>query len=645
MPDLRVDIKTSADVSGANEATAALQRTTAAANALGESSTSSAEAAVKSQAAIEQAASSASKLTDALSSAAGAGDNATAAVQAVASRADAAVPAIDAATKNTVKLGGSFSDLIRRGSPAHELLDGILQGSLRSSTGVLALTRAVTGLSRGFALGGMGLFTTAVAGLAAVALLAAKNLKLTGESAEESQKKFQDAKKAADELGRTELTQLETALQRVTAQAERETKAFTELEAAKGKVANADLALRTAQIQNNPRLTAEQKVTEEIRVREQFQRAADARDLELSAKKVEEAKKVAQAASQNLLAPQAQVTAFDAETDRLRTLREQRAQLQADIQRNNEEQARRTPASTNIGNIGVATAGFNPESIRLNEELKKAPVISDEEVKASEARADAVRKTLEAEKEKARIAQETYADAQASYRLLEQTQKTVSSLTAQTTRVTAIPELVKARQEDRTTKAQRDRDLGPNPEAVKLTTANEQISGRIKELSDAILRSQQPGKSPENLARQGEIDSLTATRDQNLNQIDAFNRAPTKTDIRKSDLRAAGKDVSKDLKLDPKPIEDAETKKNDELLKLAQDNNAGLKGIADTITALPPPPKPDTGPVLSGLIEYNGQTVAAFRGVNQNFIEIGKILRTQAQQIESLSRQMSQASP
>jgi hypothetical protein len=640
MADLRVDIKTTADVSGANAATEALKATTAAANQLGSSAGAATSAVSTTQDALKETSKQSADLSSQLVETARRADEAQAAIAGVAGKSEGVAGAAATAAKSTAQLGSSFSDLIRRGSPAHELLDGVLQGSLRSSTGVLALTRAVTGLFRGFSAGGIGLFVTALAGAAGVALLLAKHLNITGESAEEAKKKLDETKKSAEELGRTELTQLETSLSKVTAQAQRETKAFNELEAAKGKVANADLALRTAQIQNDPKLTNEQKVTAELKLRSDFKKADDARELAVEQQKVAEAKKVADAANQNLVAPAAQVKAFDEETDRLRKQREQREQVKADISNVIQDKAASTPANAGIG---IAAGAFSPEVQKLTEQLNKLPIITEEQIKASEAQADAVRKTLEAEKEKARIAQETYADAEASLRLLTQTQKTVQDLTQKTTQITAVPEIVKARQTDREVKVQTEKDR-TNPQADKLVPVLASLDQQIKELRDAASNNLRSSKDPENIRLNAQADALQAQRDSTQSQFDAFSRNPTKADIKKSDVSAAKSDTQK-LKLDTKPVEDAETKKNDEVLKLAQDNNSGLKNIADTITALPPPPKPDTGPVLSGLIEYNGKTIEAFRNVNQNFIEIGKTLRDQARQIEALSRQASQASP
>lgn len=644
MPDLRVDIKTTADVSGANQATDALKNVTAAANQLTGSTNEAASSAVRTQDALAETAKQSSALGSSFADTAKSAEAAQTAVQAVTNTTGNVANATATAAVNTAKLSGSLGDLIRRGSPAHELLDGILQGSLRSSSGVLALTRASVGLSRGFSIGGIGLFTTALAGVAGIALLLAKNLKLTGESAEESQKKFQEAKKKAEELGRTELTQLETSLQKVTAEAERETRAFNELEKSKEKVANADLALRTAQIQNDPKLTSEQKVTAEIKLRADFQKAEDARALSVAQQKVTEAKQIADKANDNLIAPQAQVKTFDAETDRLRALREQREQLKADIANKIQDSSAPTPGNAGLLTSGIATGAFSPEVQKARDQLSKLPNVSDLDVKASEEQADAVRKTLETEKAKAVIADKTYADAQASLKLLAQTQQVVSNLTNATTKITAVPEIVKARQTDREVKAQNIIDRR-NPAADKLVPVLADLDQQIKSLRDRATNNLGSSRDPANQQLNAQADALQAQRDSTQSQFDVFSRNPTRADIKKSDLGAAKKDASNALKLDTKPVEDAEQKKNDELLKLAQDNNNGLKTIADTITAQPRPPKLDIEPVQAAVISFNGKSLDLHKATQAQLIEFGKAIRSQQQQIDSISRQVAQSSP
>jgi hypothetical protein len=697
MADLRVDIKTTADLSGSQAAQASLQAVTEAANQLTAASEQAAtaakaqtDAALALAAAQDQAATTAAneaatqealqeasdrvtiaqakaeqatkdfdfalesevqaaqavvetqlELTSVTEAAAKQSANAAAASAAAAKAASAAGDAAKNAAKGTSDLGNSFSDLVRRGSPAHELLDGVLQSSLRSSSGVLALTRAVTGLFRGFSAGGIGLFVTALAGLSGIALLLARNMGAVGESTAETKKKFDEAKRSAEELGRTELNQLDASLQKVEQQASRDTRAFNELNAAKERVANAEQALRLAQVQNDPRLSNEQKISSELKIRADFQRAADIRELAASQQKATEAKQVADAANSNLLAPEAQLKAFDAETDRLKGIKELRAQLSDDQKKENQraiaEIAQNDPEAA--ASAQIAGNNISPRARELQRQISELPQATDEQIKLSETQADSVRKTLEAEREKARLANQTYADATRTLELQRTTQQTVKDLTTQTNKITAQPELVKARETDRDVKAQNEKDR-QNPEADKLSATLKDLDDTIKSLRDQANNNLKSSRDPENQRLNQQADELQGQRDQTQSAFDLAIRTPTRADVKKSDRSAAKKDTDKAL--DTKPIEDAETKRSANEDKSAKSDNDAIKAVGNTINGLPIPPPIDTNPLKEGIIIYNGKILELQRQTNANFISLSKTVRDLGNQVDALARAQSQ---
>jgi hypothetical protein len=636
MADLRVDIKTTADISGANAATDALKATTAAANQLGGAAGSAATAVTGTQDALKETSKQASELSNQLVETARRADEAQSAIGAVDGKSGGAADAVNVASKATNQLGASFSDLIRRGSPAHELLDGVLQGSLRSSTGVLALTRAVTGLFRGFSAGGIGLFVTALAGATGVALLLAKNLNLVGDSAEEIKKKFEDSQKSIEKTAATNFNTLSTSLKHVGEEVDREKAKFEALAAAKERIDNAERAAAIELNKTNTKITEEQRVKNEETIREKFRTREQERTIEKKTEAVSEAQKVVSGTTQ--VAQPAEREFSQAVKDFQSLLVKQGEQQSIEAERS-ELQAKRTAFGAKEEDQGLSL-----REIEITKQQQKATPVTDNDIALARKRVEETTKAVDTEREAIDVAKERLEVAKSSLSLELATQKKENEFHKVEQRAELVPKLADAAATDRAKKVATQKEQA-NPEAAKLTAVNQTLDERIKLLTDQMLKSQLSSKDPSNVARQTEIDSLRGRQSQNETSIDAFNRAPTKTDVRNTDLKAAGKEADKALKLDTKPINDAEQKKNDEVLKLAQDNNAGLKNIADTITALPPPPKPDTTPVLAGLIEYNGQTIAAFKGVNQNFIEIGKTLRAQGQQIEALTRQLAQATP
>lgn len=580
MPNLDVDIKVSADVTGAQQTTAALGDVTAAATA-----------------------------------------TATAA---------------DASTQSTNALGSSFSTLGTQGRSAITIFKGIEEAGNGTATGMFAAARGVFAFIRVLSVGNpIGLFVTALAAAAGGAVLLGRALFGAGESSEEAKNKFKLAGDEIRKVGQANLKTLETSLKGIGKETDKETLKFKELLQAKEKVDNAEKAALLAENRSNPKLTEEQRTINESKINRTFEERANQQKITTRKFDVTEAETALTSTKQ---VAQPDETRFIEAVKDFNKLVVGRGNIEGLQREQTELQAKRTAFGTREEDQGVSV-----REIEILKELEKLKPISDQEIALARQRVADTQKNADTERDAIRIAQERLKTAQDALKLEEDTQKKIAPLRAREEKADLTPKIEKSIETDRTkATANTKEDATRAAEGQKLQTSLATLTAAIDQLKEGILRSQQPTNSADNQARQSSIDALSGQRDKIQSQQDAFNATPSKQDLKRTDTQAAKKDVDS-LKLDTKPLNEAEKDKSDKTVKAAQDSQKAIQDTANTINGLPVAKPLNFDPLRNATIEFNGRTIELQKKTQASIEDLAKTVTLQGQQIASLSQQLTAA--
>lgn len=563
----------------------------------------------------------------------------TAALNEVAASATSAATAADAGAQATSTLGSSLAGMGTQGRSVISVFKGIEEAGNGTASGMFAAARGLTAFIRILSVGNpVGLFVTGLAAAVGGAVLLARALADTGESAKDLKKRMEEAHKEATLLGQADLKNITAGTQALGREIDNDTAKFKLLEAAKERVDNAEKAAALAVNRANPKISEEDRVKNEANITAEFQRRENQRRIETLSQTSDEANRRVQ--GQTLINTPVEKD-LDREKQSLAGLRQQ----QTDRKRL-EDQLAAEVAKTPI--ISKGTRGEFDDQLpaniaKINEEVHKIRPITDEEIKIQQERVEATQKAADAASQTLQIDKDKAAQAALALATEKKSQEAISKFNVIEKTADLTPKLEGARATDRTkATANTKEDATRAAEGQKLQASLATLTAAIDQLKDGILRSQQPTNSSDNQARQTSIDALSGQRDKIQSQQDAFNATPSKQDLKRTDTQAAKKDVDS-LKLNTKPLEDSAKKQSDDAAAATKADNKAIQDSANTINGLPVPKPTNFDPLRNSVIEFNGKVIELQKKTQASIEDLAKTVTLQGQQIASLSQQLTAA--